>query len=88
MKDIFSEGFWSDFDLHQIQIDGFIYYLAGDLNEILADFKLRLSDAVYNDPDCRVILTSLNDESGKDLDTSTSLIVPIQKITTFLEPVG
>ena len=85
MKEFTKAQFWEQYDLFSIEIDGITHYLAGDLNEILKNYRLELSNDIYSCDLCRAILTTYKDENGKELETSTSLFIPIQKINSFIQ---
>jgi len=85
MKQFSTTQFWAQYDLFNLEIDGITHYLAGDLNEILKNYRLELSNEIYSCDLCRAILTTYNDENGKELETSTSLFIPIQKINSFIQ---
>ncbi|MAW95928.1 MULTISPECIES: hypothetical protein [unclassified Leeuwenhoekiella] len=88
MKEFTKAQFWEQYDLFSIEIDGITHYLAGDLNQILKNYRLELSNDIYTCEQCRAILTIIKDENNKELETSTSLFIPVNKINAFLKPLN
>ena len=61
MKEFTKAQFWEQYDLFSIEIDGITHYLAGDLNQILKNYRLELSNDIYTCEQCRAILTIIKD---------------------------
>jgi len=79
-------AFWQSQDLFSIAIDGLTFIQANDIDEVLNNYRFKISDAAYASDHTRMILSILEDENGKELETSSNLFLPIELLHELIEP--
>ncbi|HEA30364.1 MAG TPA: hypothetical protein ENH91_10280 [Leeuwenhoekiella sp.] len=77
--------FWESHDLFSISIDGLTFIQANDVDKVLSNYRFKISDAAYASDHTRMILSILEDENGKELETSSNLFLPIELLNELIE---